>query len=692
MVPRIIGNSITDQPFLFYLRDTLSEQEFYNNYFIDVHDEDGDVVKQKPLSAFYYEEPFETLVDAQGEFKGVEDLPTSRYSELDPNSYYANERYDNSDPAYIQPRTDDGAKKNYSNNVVKQYTKEERAFYNELLRVMSLANSYIPNYIDTRSHRAPGITEKMSHFIFRKNGPAYKNFWSYFATRSTTVDDTDTDYNDELAIAPNGDRVYTIPLRWIRRLDDPTKTNTDAIGCVVSYYEMALNYSIMSKLQPIIQLFLQNMQRGSGMSKQQQYDRLAKFVEMNVYQRMRDNSSSTKDEHHQMTRWQKFRTVALDKLRRNAILKMMAKNYRGILKNFLDAGMSSIVEMMAAKYFDRSDVAFGIRQCSSEILPGIRSINTPNNVAKISAAMQLNGQSGSIRHMFSDLRDPKIRRFVSRYYSMGEYTFTDYVIKGWITPAIYHSFRLIDNFDYREVQFLNGSKHFLSEKEAKRLGVFDQWQNSTVYRKEYMNKQQAIYSYIKAGKTRAEGEAAYKNQKKTLWDAFHVDDKGNFVLNSGEMDYVRPFNYSTGRRSTKIESRVYGTMKDRFAVIAGMLPDQNKGPLLQSHIGLFIFMLRGWLITFWWDCFKGGNDFAIHKKNPKSTSKQQDMVAEDIDLYNEIFEFSSGQSGRGWLRSQPHAWKVIFINGITKLLNLIKGEHNNVKHLNNTNRRSIAKM
>lgn len=690
-VMRFVNGAFTNQPYILYLTDISDEHTLYDKYYHNVYDEDGDVIGVAPLSAFYYELPHEELYDENGKFFGVEELPSGRYTQLNKDSEYANSRYDDQDSELTQPRVDPEAKTNYKNETYYKLSQKERVFYDELLKTMQQANQWLPNWINTRSFRAPGMRDTPWRLFWRQPWHQITKFFKFITGRQNVEMNLREDYNDEVASKPNGEIVYTVPLRWIRKLDDPQNTSTDAIGSVMAYYEMAYNYYVMQRLSPIVDVFLSRLRGGiNGNINNQQVERLKKFAEMNLYGRMRQTDTREK-----MTERQKFVSATMDSIRHKATLKMMSHNARGILKNFLDSGMSSLVEIMAKKYFEKSDVVFGIKQCCKNVVDASRSINSPNNIAKISAAMQYNGMSGSIKDIFSGMRSDRVSRFISKYYAMGEYTFTDYVIKGWLTPAIYHNHRLIDNFQVRKVT-VDNTDYYMNSKEAEEYGVLDQWEISKDYRKEFMNKQQAAYNYINAGRSRKDGEAAWENQSVTLWDAYTVDSDGNFILNKKWVDIVRPFNVSTMKRSYKTEDRIAGIMKDRFAVIAGMLPQENRGPIFQNQIGQFIFMLRGWLIVFYWDCFKGGNDFGIYEKNSKlnekSTSSQYSLIASDSDLYGEIFEFDTGQSGKGWLMAQPHAWKVLFMNFINKILNIVTSEYRTIKHLNSTNRLAVAKM
>lgn len=704
LVCRYVNGKLTNQPYLFYLQALYpSEEEFMNKFYANTYDENGEVSGIKPMSVFYMEIPFETLQDEKGEFKSVEVLPTGPYQELDPESYYANPDYDVTDPSYMQPK--DKFKNPqwedvYGTNPDGSYKYPARVkFFEALLKTMQAANSKIPNYIDTRSFRMPGMTERTSHLIFRQKGNIFKNLWKHFANKLWNVSDRDVDYNEEVARKPNGDVVYTIPLRWINKLEDPSSTSMDILGSVSAYYEMALNYEAKQKFAPMAELIASTIQggiarTGNSMKSNGQVQRLKKYMEMYVYGRLRSGLQSSPES--KMTTGQKRLAVTLDTIARKSHLKMMSRNLRGILKNFVDAGMTTIVEASAGKYFTKKDLAFSTNICRKEFFNQLESIGTPQNKSKVAAAMQYNGVSGRIYEMFSRQNENRLRRIVSRNLAMGEYTFVDYSVKGWVAPAIYHNHRLLNNFDNRLVELRPGDQRYLTEKQAKVLGVTDKWERSTTYKKEFMNEQQAIYNYMKHGYTKQEGQKAWSQQNITLWDAYDLDSKGNWVLKSRFADIVRPIDPITGKQNLKLEVRIRGTMRERFAVIAGTLPEENRSAFMQTYLGTFIFMLRGWLITFAWDCFRTGSDYSTYvlksSLNPDDVSDQAIKTKDDLELFGEMFEFESGQSGKGWLMNQPKLWYRLFANGIKKLLNWVSKSNYQLKPFTKTNRQQISKF
>ena len=175
---------------------------------------------------------------------------------------------------------------------------------------------------------------------------------------------------------------------------------------------------------------------------------------MYIYGRLRSGLQSSPES--KMTTGQKRLAVTLDTIARKSHLKMMSRNFRGILKNFIDAGMTTIVEASAGKYFTKKDLAFSTGICGEEFFNQIKSIGTPWNKSKVAAAMQYNGVSGRIYEMFSRQNENRLRRIASRNLAMGEYTFVDYSVKGWVAPAIYHNHRLLNNFGNRLVELRPG--------------------------------------------------------------------------------------------------------------------------------------------------------------------------------------------------------------------------------------------
>ena len=77
-----------------------------------------------------------------------------------------------------------------------------------------------------------------------------KNF-GYMWNRNFTINETDTDINNDFELRPDGTRSMNIPIRYIKRLEDSKAITSDIFGSVMRFYEMAINYNLKSKKLPL---------------------------------------------------------------------------------------------------------------------------------------------------------------------------------------------------------------------------------------------------------------------------------------------------------------------------------------------------------------------------------------------------------------------------------------------------------
>jgi hypothetical protein len=73
----------------------------------------------------------------------------------------------------------------------------------------------------------------------------------YWFKRRYSINESDTDINIDYELRPDGTRSMNIPVRYIRRLDNPQEINSDVLGSVMDFYEMSLNYENKSKALPL---------------------------------------------------------------------------------------------------------------------------------------------------------------------------------------------------------------------------------------------------------------------------------------------------------------------------------------------------------------------------------------------------------------------------------------------------------
>jgi hypothetical protein len=61
----------------------------------------------------------------------------------------------------------------------------------------------------------------------------------------------------DLPTRPDGSLVKNIPIRFVKRLQNPAIISSDIIGSVMLYYEMAVNYDLKSKILPKLEIIQQ---------------------------------------------------------------------------------------------------------------------------------------------------------------------------------------------------------------------------------------------------------------------------------------------------------------------------------------------------------------------------------------------------------------------------------------------------
>lgn len=123
-----------------------------------------------------------------------------------------------------------------------------------------------------------------------------------------------------------------------------------------------------------------------------------------------------------------------------------------------------------------------------------------------------------------------------------------------------------------------------------------------------------MYHYHAAGLKMKDGLKEWKKSEQYLFDAYDVDDKGNAVVKPEFNEYVYPYIESLGRTTNRLVNQVAGTIRERTAVISGILDQSGSASAKQSTIGAMILQMRGWMITQMWDNFKDGNDFAEYQQ------------------------------------------------------------------------------
>lgn len=597
-------------------------RKFYDRFMYTKHTTKGD--KVVPLSCFVYNGPKD---DSYVEKEGV----VGQYMEMDEfDSYYADRMYDENDDNFIQP--DQVVYRNQKYYEIINNPKMN-AFYSELMNIMDLIWSLLPNMSKQYRYQMPQRRAKNNRLLFRKD---FLDNAKFMIQSSFGITERDTNYNEEFTRRPDGSIVETIPIRWIRKLDNPNQIDTNIIGSVAEMLEMATNFNLKQQFLPIMEAInfkLYGGFAGIGTNSVDQAERFKTHMSMYMYGRMRAGFRKFK----KLSPVERFLQKFTQSINTAVWNKYMIHNWNSVAKNGIDSFWSLMAEASGGKYFSQEDLRVaGINCFGRDIIKGgpigsIASINVPTMTA---ALMQYNRVSGSINDIFDGAELSRVRRALGKT-KTGEYTAIDYMYKGLVTEAIYNSYRLIVN--------------------------------PSTGKAEFMNREQAQYAYVKIGATNEDGEKAYKDAQVTLRNAYYKDEYGIVQIKPEYLDIIKPIiDEKSGKRSSKLETRVSNTILERCAVINGMLDEMDKNVISQNYIGATILLMRGWLLSQQIDYNKRGHDFAIYAdgddlktmQNKSSFTKIANaiidtgasQIIQEDENYQGQYNFGTGTVDKGaWL-------------------------------------------
>lgn len=595
-------------------------QEFLNKFFVISND------SAHPLSIFLYDRIEPEYID--------EEQPIGMFSDVDESSYYIDSLYDPEDKEFMN--VDKKRYHNDKFDELKKDSNAYK-FYTEMLKMMDEAWSMLPDINRHYKYMLPQRRGSISQLVARdivntftgkqgrqkisfkqvsKNiiklviagmlgglalgglaalspwittsaalitGAGYGTITGFIAgllTRDKNISDqllsiteNDVQFNESFAVRPDGTEVETIPIRFVRRLDDPTSVSTDLINSVSTFYEMALNYKQKEKLAPIVENIQFELSGGfNGSSITDQADRVRSYKSAMIYGRKKTGLARRSS--NKMTQSEQKISKLVSFILNTTHAKMLPWNGTSIYKNMIDSTLSLISLLTSMKQLTPQDLGYGIIDMGKEIFndTAFTNIGSPNTSSFTGAAMQYNGVHMNIGGTFGDTQKYWVRRCFERFMSMGPFTLIDYTFKGLFTNMVYNTYRLV--------------------------------LNPSTGKMEFMNKQEAQFAYAGENGGRKEGLKRWKKATTKLRDAYVVTEDG-LQLKDEYKELV----------SKKLETRVSGLIREQSAVVNGMLDEQDINKVSQNFIGSMILLMRGWMVSQLIDYNKDGQDFAVFATN-----------------------------------------------------------------------------
>lgn len=585
--------------------------KFYDKYYIRVSDGKGGT-KLKSLSVFEYIAPKNPSF--------IETVPVNQYTS--PVGFLVNDKYriEDSDDIY-QPRADKYENKVYSKIMENDASRE---FYEAILDVMENSIGKLSSGVQTSKYKMPQITDKSSSIMSRKLskaniGGAIKSLGQHF-----TINETDDDiYREDLAVRPDRSVVETVPIRYIKTLDDPTQISCDIVKTVTQFFAMAENFELKSQTVPVVESLISKMGGGINGTHQEegQYKRAKTELEMYGYGRM---SEGFGDKSKKMSTTEKIATKAVNNFRSIANVGLLAWNILSASKGFLAAYWYSGTEAFVGRYYDSGDRLYTTGKLLAEIPSALRSIGKGGNTKSIiQAAMQHNGLATSIENSYGEQNEYWLHR-ITKFFRMGIFTIGDYIINSIILTSTYHAHRLIENPSTGELMF--------------------------------MNEEECIDMFVKQGKTEREAVKYFdKHSGNHLLKMYELGKDGEFQLKdkvkikiNGKKLEINPGDYVT----KKLENRIAGTSERLASIANGVIAEHGKGKIYQGTLSKLLVTQRGFIFSQGWARFKTGDDFT-EKYYDKGELREIGVNS----MYRGQYDLETGHCEPGVFQSIVNSWK-----------------------------------
>lgn len=475
--------------------------------------------------------------------------PNREWFEIDRDSYFYNKNFDDS---YGE------------NEIPKRSLYDNTAAYNKIIKNKNLKELYYI-LIETQEEANNENLKFLQHSNAYRLPPIEGGFYrlavsqdnilkglGYAATDIVTIKDDDTEYLRDVARRSDGSIVNLVPTRYLKPLENPAAITRDTVGSVIKYYEMSVNYKVMSELAPELELIQQQVgertyedkTKGTQLgASTRTYQRLSKMLDMNLWGKQK-NLITVKIG---------GREVALNKIF-DALISYtrilgISQNLNVILTGLFTNIFQNRLEAISGYYFDTADLAKATKEMVMSYPSIIKSIGTPDARNKIVAFMEFSQVGRSTRETFSEMNRSRVMRTLVKHYWYFGHEMVDYITKGKMVIATFMAYK------------------------------YNPDTNSFVRKNEFLRS-------FKGNKKQA--KLAWNRLTTTLYDAYDLKN-GLLELKDQFKDVVSP----------TLENQVKNTARTIATRIDGQLSDIDKALIHASTFGQFLTIFRNFLIVNW---------------------------------------------------------------------------------------------
>lgn len=503
-------------------------------------------------------------------------VPNSNFSVLDvdkSDSEYVNKSYKNPDKKTYMPK-----ESVYKNPDFEKFEKPGalKDLYDAVLETMNESWSKFP-FLHEYDYRLPQMRGRTGQILGRRRN-VFKSI-GYQLSSWWEINETDEWMNNDYQTRPDGSRIDFIPIRFIKRLDRPEYISSDVVGSVISFFEMAKNFEVKSKVASQFEAYLTKFEQNEAGAKQSwhnvpQSKILSHMTDVQIYGREQDIvvDSKKKDKHgsQKVKNWMKRVKAS----RGWAQASLLAHNYASAIVSFLDPLLSITLDMATGKFVNYRDFGFALGVVLSDLPRAIGSLGSVKTHSKANAAMQYFQLGKNNNATFRDLDKSQFYRFMSDDLGMKFFTLGDYTISCLTMISTMNNYKL---YEYKDSTSENPHKKFLKKEEY-------------------------IREAIKDGRTEQEAKDMYNQwfSHTSLWDAFELKN-GLFTVKDEYKAFVDDQTMKNARKQAQSRSSIYN----------GVVPDSEKTKLQTNIWTSFITMLRNFFIMGINERFKNLRDFQV---------------------------------------------------------------------------------
>lgn len=269
-------------------------------------------------------------------------------------------------------------------------------------------------------------------------------------------------------VVPN---MYTPPIRFTEKLDNPQNLSKDVLGALIVYNQMAENYSEMTKAIPMFEALRESVKR-SDFRKPGDITKLAdqpakntlsvieKFFQTKVYgQGKQDVRISLPLVSYELSVTKLLELLA--KFKRDINLRA---NYGSMYAGYIDATAKYWTEVIIGRNITSESQKFAFAEFYSNYAQILKDYESPIKTHKLTIVGQRINLMDPNKEMFHDTDKVRnINAFV-RSTNYGTYRFLDYGIRNRTMLRVMHNYRFIDGKWYTRERWLGESSNNTIEK------------------------------------------------------------------------------------------------------------------------------------------------------------------------------------------------------------------------------------